>query len=202
MAKISESVEIRWPRADDRLLRKAVDWSSAITFSNYSAERHALILNGYFQAGHALVDHCQRNTYERQVMIYPILFCYRHALEMAMKWIVSSYGRPFGVSPEPDHDLWQLWESCKAIFTQIDDEGAAVSTSTVERLVKEFHDLDIRAQAFRYSVTRKGDLLRLPDIAVDLINLRDVMQGLENFFSGADGYLDHLCSASNEMQYY
>ena len=91
---------------------------------------------------------------------------------------------------------------CKAIFTQIDDEGAAVSTSTVERLVKEFHDLDIRAQAFRYSVTRKGDLLRLPDIAVDLINLRDVMQGLENFFSGADGYLDHLCSASNEMQYY
>jgi hypothetical protein len=32
-----------------------------------------------------LVDHCSTNMYEQQTMIYPILFCYRHRLEMAMK---------------------------------------------------------------------------------------------------------------------
>lgn len=36
----------------------------------------------------------------------------------------------------------------------------------------------------------------------DLIKLRQVMEGLENFFNGADGYMDDLCSASDEMEYY
>jgi hypothetical protein len=204
MAKISASIDFRWPCPDDRLVRKAVDWRNAITFSDYPTQRHALILDGYFRAAHALVDHCGTKMYKRQTMIYPILFCYRHALEMAMKWIVGSYGDHYGVSlPELDHNLWHLWQACRAIFTQVDDESAAVGTSTVEKLLKEFHDLDTSAEAFRYPVKKKdGSLIPLPDIAIDLINLREVMEGLEHFFSGADGYLDHLRSASDEMQYY
>ena len=101
----------------------------------------------------------------------------------------------------PDHNLWRLWESCKAIFSQIDNESAAVDTSIVEKRLKEFHELDTRAEAFRYPVNKQGTLIPLPCEAIDLINLRDVMEGLENFFSGADGYLDNLCSASDEMQY-
>jgi hypothetical protein len=67
------------------LVRKAVDWRRAISFSDNSPQRDVLILSGYFRAPHALVDHCSTNMYEQQTMIYPILFCYRHALEMAMK---------------------------------------------------------------------------------------------------------------------
>jgi hypothetical protein len=160
-------------------------------------------MSGYFRGAHALVDHCSTTMYERQTMIYPILFCYRHALEMAMKWTVGSYGHRFGVSlPELDHNLWHLWRACKAMFDQIDDKTAARSTSTVEKLLKEFHDLDIRAEAFRYPMKKDGTLIALPAVAIDLINLRQVMEGLENFFSGADGYLDHLCSASDEIEYY
>jgi hypothetical protein len=202
MAKISESLEMLWPCPDDRLVRKAADWSNAVTFPDDAPQRHALIMSGYFRAAHTLVDQCSTNMYERQIMIYPILFCYRHALEMAMKWIVANYGHRFGVSlPELDHNLWQLWRACRAIFDQIDNEDAAVGTSTVEKLLKEFHDLDTRAEAFRYPMKKDGTLIPLPSIAIDPINLRQVMQGLENFFSGADGYLDHLCSAGDEMDY-
>jgi hypothetical protein len=203
MAKISAGLEMRWPRPDDRLLRKVVSWNNAIAFSDDPAERHALMLKGYFRAGHVLVDQCRKNPNEGHVLIYPILFCYRHALEMTMKGILDSYGHHYGVSaPKPDHNLWRLWESCKAIFAQIDNESAAGDTSIVEKLIKEFHDLDARAEAFRYPVKKDGTLVDLPNDAINLIDLREVVESLENFFCGADGYLDHLCSAIDEMQYY
>lgn len=88
-AKISASLEMPWPCLDDRLVRKAIDWGHAITFPDNPPQRHVLISIGYFRAAHALVDHCSTNMYEEQTMIYPILFCYRHALEMAMKGIGS-----------------------------------------------------------------------------------------------------------------
>jgi hypothetical protein len=197
MAKISEGLEFRWLRPDDRLLRKVASWSKAVAFSDYPAERHALMLKGYFRAGHVLVDQCHKNPHEGHTMIYPILYCYRHALEIAMQWIVTRYGQHFSVSlPEADHNLWHLWGSCKAMFDQIDNEDAAVGTSIVEKLIKEFHDLDTNAQAFRYAVRKDGTLIHLPNVAVDPADIRDVVEGIENFFSGADGYLDELCSAS------
>ncbi len=131
-------------------------------------------------------------------MIYPILFCYRHALEMNMQWIIGTYGHRYGVSlpTKKDHTLDSLWECCKTIFTDPDNESAVVGASTVEKLIKEFHHLDTRAEAFRYPVKKDGTLIRLPNVAIDLTNLRDVMESLKNFFSGADGHLDCVSPAS------
>jgi hypothetical protein len=203
MAKISASLDIRWPRPNDRLLSKVDSWNDAMAFSGDPVERNALMSKGYFRAGYILIDRCRQNIHEGHVLIYPILFCCRHALEMTMKGLLESYGHHFGVpAPGPSHNLWRLWESCKAIFAQIDNENAAADTLIVEKLIKQFHDLDARAEAFRYPVKKDGTLIDLPNDAFNLTDLRGVVESLENFFSGADGYLDHLCSASDEMQYY
>jgi hypothetical protein len=203
MAKISGSLDIRWLRPDDRLLSKVDSWNDAMAFSGDPAERNALMSKGYFRAGYILIDRCRQNIHEGHVLIYPILFCYRHALEMTMKGLLESYGHHFGVpTSEPSHNLWRLWESCKAIFAQIDNQSAAADTLIVEKLIKEFHELDARAEAFRYPVKKDGTLIDLPNDAFNLTDLRGVVESLENFFSGADGYLDELCSASDEMQYY
>lgn len=74
MAKISESLDIRWPCPDDRLIGRVLSLNNAIAFSDYPAERHALMLKGYFRAGHVLVDQCRKNPHEGHSMIYPILF--------------------------------------------------------------------------------------------------------------------------------
>jgi hypothetical protein len=204
MPKISSSLEIRWPCPDDRLVGKVLSWNNAIAFSDHPAEREALMLKGYFRAGHVLVDQCRKNPHEGHTMIYPILFCYRHALEMTMQCIIGTYGHRYGVSlpTKKDHNLDPLWECTKLIFKHPDNKSAAVGVSTVERLIREFHHLDSRAVAFRYPVKKNGTLISLPDDVIDLINLREVMEGLEHFFSGADSYLDKLCSASDEMQDY
>jgi len=44
-------------------------------------------------AGEVLIDQCHRDPFDAHMLIYPILFCYRHALEISLKWIVQQYGR-------------------------------------------------------------------------------------------------------------
>jgi len=176
------------------LLRKSDNWNEAVTFSDQAVSRHVQIWSGYMRAGDALIDVCDHSALERNELIYPILFCYRHALEMAMKWIVRRYGSFAGVpAPELDHDLWQLWRACKAIF-EFSGEDVDGTSEVVEKIIKEFHDLDSGSLSFRYSVSRNGILIRLPEGLIDLANVRDVMKGMANFFDGADAWLNELAS--------
>src|ERR1700688_2943200 len=103
-------------------------------------------------------------------------------VELAMKWIIMMYGGG-GVGTTEHHGLLDLWKQCRAIIetTGPDDGGIEV----VEKLIKEFHDTDKGALAFRYSRNKNGALIKLPDGIIDLENLSDVMEGIEGFFTGA-----------------
>lgn len=194
----SES-EFKWPHRGDRLLRAEKDWHRAVTFSEHEIARHAHIWSGYMQAGALLVEQCQSTEWTlRHGLIYPIFFCYRHGLELAIKWIIQRYGRYADV-PDEDythHDLWQLWKVCKKIIIDVGSDGDMESLMAVEQVVKDFHDLDKGSFSFRYSTDKKGALIRLPDVAFDLTNIKDVMEAVDNLFSGADGQLDADSSAA------
>ena len=105
----------RWPKKGDRLLRKTNDWNTGVGFSNDGISRHVHIWHGYMSAGEALVEDCRRNPQERHFLIYPILFVYRHALELAMKWILTMYGG-YDANDIAHHDLWQLWKLCREVI--------------------------------------------------------------------------------------
>jgi len=149
------------------------------------------------RAGAILVEESRRDgTGRSDDLLYPILFCYRHGLEVAMKWILTQYGRYASVECEATHDLWRLWQACKKVIIDVggnvDGDGA---TSVVERIVKEFHDLDPGSFSLRYSTDKQGVMINLPDDPIDLENIKGVMEAVDNFFSGADGLLDHNVSA-------
>jgi hypothetical protein len=197
MPKISERLDCRGPLKGDRLLRQRGNSGNGITFSDHSVSRHAHIWIGYMRAGSALIDDALGKEFsERHFLIYPALFCYRHALEMAMKWIVSQYGRyAVAALPKLDHDLWQLWQSCRNLILAITGEDGSGTMAIVEKCVKELHDLDKAEQAFHYPMSKTGLLIRLPDIPIDLLSLREVMERLDWYFSGIDCQLDALTSA-------
>ena len=189
----------RWPTKGDRLFRVSDNWDRGVEFSAHPVLRHIHIWSGYIRAGAVLIEECARGSVDRHFLVYPILFNYRHGLELAMKWIIDRYGRYAGVrltEAEHDHDLWGLWKYCKQVIVEVgsggeDDEVLRV----VEQIVKDFHDLDKSAMAFRYSTNKKGTTIKLPDTSMDLENIRDVMEAVDNFFTGADGQLDENSSA-------
>jgi hypothetical protein len=121
--------------------------------------------------------------------------CYRHGLEAAMKWTIEMYGTPANISvgsADMNHNLWTLWKRCKAILCAAPSSGDDAALRAVEQIVKDFHDLDKSAVAFRYSKTKSGRTILLPDKPVDLENLQQVMEAVDNFFTGTDGLLSEL----------
>jgi hypothetical protein len=191
-----------WPKRGDRLLKSTDDWDKAITFSPYGFDRFVHLWSGYMRAGDALVDEAERDPTERHFLIYPILFNYRHALELAIKWTVEQYGGYVDIylsADEKDHNLWKSWQLCKEVIVKIGGIGVGEDGfAGVEQIVKDFHELDRDGTAFRYSRTKTGATIELPQTNVDLAQIQRVMEGIDNFFTGADGLLDHNSGNADE----
>jgi hypothetical protein len=168
-----------------------------VIFTNHRLARDAYIWNGYMTAGAALVDETERRPVERDVLVYPILFNYRHGLEVAMKWMIGQYGGHFGVYlDKKNHDLLRYWEDCKKILDAAAQRGEIDDAIfAVERIVSDFNHWDKSGEGFRYSTRRDGVFIPLPDDPIDLENMRRVMEAVDNFFKGAGAMLHNVSEA-------
>jgi hypothetical protein len=193
--------EYFWAKGD-RLFRTAADPEKNASFTNHSISRKVYIWDGYMRSGDILVDECKRNPRGRSDLIYPILYCYRHGLELAMKWVIDLYGRFADVDSADylDHDLWKLWTACKKVILEVGSDGDDESLHGVQQIVKDFHELDKLSMAFRYSEDKKGITIKLPDQPIDLDNVKNVMQAVHNFFEGVDSQLD-MNSSNADLRY-
>jgi hypothetical protein len=97
------------------------------------------------------------------------------------------------------HNLWKLWSVCKKVIIEVGSEEGYEALLAVEQVVKDFHDLDKGSFSFRYSTDTQGAVISLPNVTFDLANIKDVMEGVNNLFTGADGQLD---DNSKNMDYY
>jgi hypothetical protein len=68
------TMEHRWPKERDWLLRSSSDIETAASFTPHQISRDAFIWDGYMTAGAALIDEAERRAPERDVLVYPILF--------------------------------------------------------------------------------------------------------------------------------
>jgi hypothetical protein len=183
--------EYLWPAKGDRLFRATDDWEWRINFTDHRISRFLDIWIDYSKSGKILIEECQRDPTIREFMIYPILYCYRHSLELAMKWVIWMYGRPAGVysGDYRDHDLWKLWTGCKKVILHFRSDGESETLRAVEQIIRDFHDWDKSSIAFRYSDDKNSLIPKLPDLTIDLDNIKNVMQAVANFFTGVDGQL-------------
>jgi len=59
-------------------------------------------------------------------------------------------------------------------------------------IVAEFAKVDPKSYSYRYPVDIHGKEIPLGVEVLDLAVLKDVMDGVGGYFTGSDGYLDHL----------
>ena len=190
VAKMEAALSFRWPKEGDRLIRRSRDPKTGGRFPADTDGRHVHIWDGYMRAGAILALACEEDPDECHSLIYPILSNYRHAVEVAMKWIIRMYGgySTARIDNIEHHDLWKLWRLCRKVVTELGPDGEAIPI--IEQIVKELHDLDISGQSFRYSSLKSGHLAPLPDYPIDIPNMRDVMEGVASYFDGIDAHID------------
>ena len=191
----STQVTERWPEAGDKLLSSGRD---AFLAAGH-AERNYRLLRGYKRAGDILIQEALAERSDRDNLVFPAIFNYRHYIELALKAIIEEHGAFAGVLLElKDHKLPDLWRLFVKIATAFGNDCSDIATVAVGECIKEIDGVDAGATVFRYARRLNGDTPDLPKDGLDLVRLHDVMNGIENFFECADADFTHKADCAAE----
>jgi len=132
-----------------------------------------MIADAYRLAGDALVESVLiRRDHEAYELIWPILFLYRHALELYLKLVVQPKNL--------DHRLAPLFREFEMIAQQ--QYSQQIPQIILDR-ARELAEMDPDSFAFRYATTKHGDdSIRGGEYWVELPRLRQFMDVLAPAF--------------------
>ncbi len=167
---------------------------------------------GYREAARALAVRFKGDAYA-DYEGYPVLYLYRHSLELYLKAVVYRGAKLMGLIGEerPEvpglfkrHDLGHLLPAVRAIFKamQWDFEGTLFgSFEEFEKLIKKIDSIDPGAYTFRYPINTTGEAHLPHHFVVNVANFAETMDQLLGYLEGAADLLDETFQAEAEARY-
>lgn len=186
MSENEDDLPEHWPRLGERLFVPGSPGRDADVASGLD-ERMYWMKEAFKEAADLLSLQAEENHYEKRKFVWPIVFCYRQYLELALKEVIAKYGEH--VEPEvkanwKSHRFEQLWASCKSVIggalleVNVDD---IPEIQALESFVNEFREVDGGSYSFRYPTDTNGKLVEFPFESIDLANLKRIMEGIYTF---------------------
>jgi hypothetical protein len=187
--KYLDPFEVARPPDENRVFNACMD-------ADPTWERY---MRGY-RTGAELLFRYLEMTGERghnDVVVYPLVFCWRHYLELALKQTVSAMRELTGKVGRADlseHHLMPFWEE---IRPHLPSFGAPPGNVTVVgRTLQYLNRFDRGSFAFRYPTTTAGESTQANIPAhINLRRLHEVMQGIANWLEAG------LTEMSAHLQY-
>lgn len=211
------------PRKDDVLFGGGDDseTNACITHWHYVEWAYS---SGFRRAAHHLAEQVCGSRSEQDVLVYPIVYLYRHHVELVLKSIIETASALLGRElPARDlkkldrHDLAGLWEVARPLLDPVcelarnppfppdDLEG-------IDSYIRQIHEHDPDGQRFRYATiklkgvsTRTRPRLRSPSLKPELklVNIRlfaVAMEKLTDYIENIESWFGHLHQQQAEMQ--
>jgi hypothetical protein len=152
---------------------------------------------GYRIAAERLADHAPQ-WHEQDFLLYPIVFLYRHYVELRLKNLIA-LGQQLAqqdVEVPETHDLRRLWVIAKPhLERELDpaDANSSREIAQIQRVIEDLAALDPRGTAFRYATNTHGGR-PLPDDAsrLNLQQFATTMTKLARALDEADNWM-HIC---------
>jgi hypothetical protein len=127
---------------------------------------------GFFEAGEELAQSCLANRGKVDFKFYPLLFLYRHGIELALKQLIRWQAEFSGTALKPGqpkgHDNLALWamidQTCECFF----EDGlhqpdfpfqVAYSVEEVSAILEDIETLAAGGFGFRYPKNIAGEVL-------------------------------------------
>ena len=174
-----------WPKKGDALFRQGDTRTDAwihpmdVNFTIYA--------DLYMKGAENLLHSITPGRRDEELLIYPILFLFRHHVELQVKYILSvwcdyeeeDFGQKYGT-----HNLKYLWDECRKVLDEVfpgeDDEA----TDAVEEMILELNEIDPQSMSFRYPINKKGEISFGEERFFSWENLYLAMQKMSNYFDG------------------
>jgi hypothetical protein len=102
------------------------------------------------------------------------------------------------------HNLHELWSAFKAIASEVESE-TGIDPPPQEQLdgiadyINQLHSVDAGSFAFRYPLTKKGDVSVGDLKRINLARFSEHMESLCNYLEGFDSYYCELVDLRQEM---
>jgi hypothetical protein len=186
------------PRKDDRLFRGDLPDRSNNACLNVRCDGDSIAYTeGYRKGARLLVEHVMEYQRNQDYLVYPIIFLYRHHIELALKNLIlhAPYliDRPL-TEPEKQHlgrhRLDLLWQDLKPMLSTICQAAGwseldATDIEGIDNYIRQLSELDPDSFSFRYTHSKRGT----PSLPAELrhINLRHFAEMLERLASFLDG---------------
>ncbi len=186
----------RWPTQDDQPFSKAREPDGNAKIAGDGFTRLVLMIEGYKKAADLMVERTIEDWRERDLLVFPIIFNYRHFLELSLKYHLTTYGHGVDIAPNwNSHDLVVLWSDFREMLDRYGIDDPDEVDPVVESIILNYAKVDPGSFSHRYPVDRQGKTLPVARSELDLENLADVMNAVAGYFTGTDGYLSDLASA-------
>src|SRR5262245_12930551 len=195
--------ETPWPRKGDLLFLAGDDWwhNACVGWSHEQWQGYA---EGYRLAADLLVQHVSDTKSNQDFLIYPIVFLYRQAIEVALKYLLLTGSQLLDLKPviPNQHRLVPLWKQCRVILERVWPEGPKEELDAVGEVLHQFDGRDPVSTVFRYPVDTSG---RASLSVSEQINIRNFSEVANRVFSlldasgsGVSEYLQHKRDMASE----
>ncbi|WP_221892865.1 hypothetical protein [Parasphingopyxis marina] len=185
--------EFRWPTKGDVPFVEATDSLNNAILAEDDLSRLVLMTDGYKKAADLMVAHTTEHAVDLDFLVFPVLFNYRHFIELSLKYQLATHGRFVGVEANwNSHDLGHLWSSFREMLERYGNPDPDDADPVVEDIVLEFAKIDPASYSYRYPYDRNGHPIPLKYGAMNLKHLSDVMNGVDGYFNGCDGFLSSM----------
>jgi hypothetical protein len=170
-----------------------------IALAAYDLSETRYILS-FREAAEALSANALTRRGVPDLLLFPILFAYRHWLELQLKAIIQlGYRwRDEEAVAVGTHDLEPLWSRARSA---IEDAfpGDASELDEIGPIISEVAEVDRRSESFRYPHNRDGEI-NLPRSlnGVNLRHLARVMTRVGVLLDGAATGMDELLAAADD----
>jgi hypothetical protein len=151
--------------------------------------------NGYFLAAELLTKHASDDRLDRNFLVFPICYLYRHNLELQLKDLIAVGNRVVRPVTEKTthHKLKDLWVVARQLLREADSgKPDPTEFDKVDRLIDHFAAVDDDAQAFRFPTRTNGNRSLAHISEIDLESLREQVNSVTLYLWGCIDWLDDL----------
>jgi hypothetical protein len=146
---------------------------------------------GYLNAAEVLNREIQRNPAEHELLAAPMMFAYRHHIELHLKHLLAVAGEILDQPQDipPQHFVLSLWKRVRALLLSFNHQREDSWWLRADQIVGQFDAIDIKSMAWRYPVDREGQASLPPDFRVDPAVVRRVVAELSTLLEGASAQM-------------
>jgi hypothetical protein len=168
-------------------------------------------IRAYQQAADTLIDHIEATGNHQDTLVLPIIYLFRHYLELLLKSIITKMRDVLDLKAPTDndlmtHDLGDLWNWAKPLIADLGDDPASIRDEIKDgnSVFAEFQRFDKKAETFRFAGSRTGKP-HLPEFR--LINIRifrdecsRIAEFLEGVLGAAESAWQYVAEQHSEMR--